>query len=83
MERGEEPLARLVASDDRGEQRRAAHGRDVVRGIARAARHHLRRVVLENQHRRLARHAGDASVDELVGNRIADDRDAASGQCVD
>ena len=55
---------------------RAAETGDVVRGIAGAAGHDLGRVVFEDQHRRLARHAGDAAVDELVGDQIAEDDDA-------
>ena len=38
-------------------ERAAAERRDVVRRVARSAGHHLRRVVLQDQHRRLARHA--------------------------
>ena len=70
---------RLVAPDQAGQARAAAERRDVVGGVAGAAGHDLGRVVLEDQHRRLARHARDLAVDELVGDEVADDR--ARGGC--
>ena len=61
----------------------AAERGDVVRGVAGAAGDHLGRVVLEDQHRRFARDAGDLAVDELVGDEVADDEDAAAREAVD
>ena len=61
----------------------AAERRDVVRGVAGAAGDHLGGVVLQDQHRRLARDPGHLAVDELVGDQIADDQDAAAGKAVD
>ena len=72
-------LACLVFPGEADDLRAAAERGDVVRGVARAAGQNLRRVVLKNEHRRLARHARHAAVDELVGDQIADDRDAARG----
>ena len=63
---------------------RPPRARDVVRGVAGAARQHLGRVVFENQHRRFARHARDAAVDELVGDQIAEDTTTRGvGEAVD
>ena len=70
-------LARLVFPREAHDLRAAAERRDVVRGIAGAAGQNLRGVVLKDEDRRLARHARDAAVNELVGNEIADDRHAA------
>ena len=61
-----------IGADQPGEPRAAAERRDVVGRVARAARHHLCRVVLEDQHRRLAGYARHLAVDELVGDEIAD-----------
>ena len=63
--------------------RAAAERRDVVRGVAGAAADDLGRVVLQDQHRRFARHAGDFAVDELVGDEVADDQHAAAREAVD
>ena len=51
---GRQATARFVASDDADQIRPAAQRGDVVRGVAAAAGHDLRGVVLEDQHRRLA-----------------------------
>ena len=51
---------RLVAAGDADRGGAPAERRDVVGGVAGAARHDLRRVVVEDQDRRLARHARDA-----------------------
>ena len=62
----------------------ALQRRDVLHRVPGAAGHDVRLVVLENQDRRLARHAGDhAAVDELVGDEIADDGDAAGREAID
>ena len=74
---GNEPAPGLVAPDEPHQARAPAQGRDVVGGIAGAARHHLGGVVLEDQHGRLARHAGHAPVDELVRDQVAKDDDPA------
>ena len=66
-----------------GERRAAAERRDVVGRVAGAAGHHLGGVVLEDEHRRLARDAGDLAVDELVGDQIADDEHAPAREAVD
>ena len=79
----QQPAAGLVAADDADQSRAAAERRDVVGGVAAAARHDLGRVVLEDQHRRLARDARDAAVDELVGHDVADDGDRPAPQRVD
>src|SRR4029077_4536890 len=63
--------------------RAAAECRHVVGRVAGAARHDLRRVVSEDQHRRLARHTRDLAVDELVGNEIADDQHTPAAEAVD
>ena len=61
----------------------AAERGDVVRRVAAAARHDRRRVVAEDQHGRLARHPRDLARQELVGDHVADDRDAALPERVD
>ena len=75
--RRQQPPARLVAADHADQRRAAAERGDVVGGVAGAAGHDLGRVVLEDQHRRLARDARHAAVDELVGDEVADDGDAS------
>ena len=62
---------------------RAAERRHVVGGVAGAARHDLGGVVLEDQHRRLARHARDAAVDEFIRHDVADDGDGPAPQRAD
>ena len=79
----EQPAPGFVAAGDPDQARGAAERRDVARGVAGAARHDLGRVVVQDQDRRLARHARDLAVDELVGDQIAGDHDAAPGQRVD
>ena len=74
----EQPSSRLVAAGQANQRHAAAKGRGVVRRVARAAGQHFGRVVFENQHRRLARHARDATVDELVGDQIAEDDDVGA-----
>ena len=76
----EQPIARLVASGERHQPHRSAETGDVVRGIAGAARHDLRGVVLEDQHRRFARHARDAAINEFVGNQITEDDNALTAE---
>ena len=79
----EQPPAFRIGADEPGETRAAAERGDVVGRVAGAAGHHLGRVVLEDQHRRLARHARDLAVDELVGDEVADDEHAAAREAVD
>src|SRR5262249_55599591 len=43
----------------------------------------LGRVVLEDEHRRFARDAGDLAVDELVGDEVADNEHATARETVD
>ena len=80
---GEQPAAFGIGADEPGEARAAAERGDVVGGVAGAAGHHLRRVVLQDEDRRLARDAGDLAVDELVGDEVADDEHAAAREAVD
>jgi hypothetical protein len=77
------PLACLIFPCEADNLRPAAQRRDVVRRVTGAARNNLRRIVLKNEHRRLARYARDAAVDELVGDQIADHRNAARGKCIE
>ena len=72
-----------IGADQARQARAAAERRHVVGGVAGAAGDHLGRVVLEDQHRRLARDAGDLAVDELVGDEVADDQHAAAAEPVD
>ena len=74
--------ARFVAADERHEPHGSTEARDVVRGIAGAAGNDRGRVVFEDQHRRFARDAGDAAIDEFVGDQIAEHHDtlAAAGR---
>ena len=79
----EKPSPFGVGADQSRKAGAAPERGNVVRGVARAAGHHLGRVVLEDQHRRLARDAGDLAVDELVGDEVADDQHAAAAEPVD
>ena len=79
----QEPAALGFGADEPRQPRTAAERGDVVRRVAGAARHHLGRVVLQDEHRRLARHAGDLAVDELVGDEVADDEHAPAREAVD
>ena len=82
-QRREQAPAGFVAAGETDERRAAAEACGVVRGVPRAARQHLGRVVLEDQDRRLARDARDAAVDELVGEQIAENDDRGVGEAVD
>ena len=73
VQRRRQPPGGLVASDDTGQNRAATKRGHVVRRIATCARHDLRRVVLEDQHRSLARDARDTTVHEFIGDDVADD----------
>ena len=42
-----------------------------------------RRVVLENHHRRVARHARQPAIDELVGDKVAHDEHPRAAEAVD
>ena len=55
---------------------RAAERRDVIGGVAGSSGDDLGRVVVEDQHRRLAGHARDVAVNELIDDQIAEHRDA-------
>ena len=83
MKAREQPAAFRVGADEAGEARAPAERGDVVRGVAGPAADHLGRVVLQDEHRRLARDARDFAVDELVGDQIADDQHAAAREAVD
>ena len=83
MEGSRQPPPFGIGADHSGKTHMPTERGRVVRGIAGAARDDLRRVVLENQDRRLARHPGHLAVDELVRNQIADDEDAAAREAVD
>ena len=73
-----QPASLGIVSDDPGETRTAAQRGDVVRRISSATCQHLGRVVLQNQHRGLARHPSHFAINELVGNDVADDENTAS-----
>src|SRR4029434_9190610 len=83
MERFEKATGGLVTAEHCGEQRRAAHRSDVVGRVTCAARYHVGRVVLEDEHGRFTGHARHATVDELVSDRVADHRNAVAWQLVD
>ena len=67
-----------------------AHGQDihsqirqVICGVGSAAGHHGAFAVLQDQHRRFARHARNFAEDELVGHQIAQHRDGELGEGFD
>ena len=72
-----------VAADDSRETCASTERGDVVGRVARAARHHLGRVVFQDQHRRLARNARDFAVDELVDDDVADHEHATVAESID
>ena len=72
-----------IDADQSDEAGAAAERRDVVGGVSRSARHHCRRVVFQNQDRRLTRDAGHLAVHELVRDQIADDEHAPARKAVD
>ena len=65
----------IVGADHSHETSHGTQRGHVVRGVARATGSDLRGVVLEDQHRSLARHPIQAPVNELVRDEIADHRD--------
>ena len=79
----QEPAARFVLSDDAHHAGRTAERGDVARRVAGAARDNLRRIVIEDEDGRLARHARDVAVDELVDDEIAEDGRSHAGEAVD
>src|SRR4051812_27011280 len=76
----EKPSPFGIGPDQAAETRAAAERGDVVRGVPGAAADHLRGVVLQDEHGRLARDARDLPVNEFVGDDVADDEDAAAGE---
>ena len=80
---GQQPPALRVGSDDSREQRATAERSHVVGGVTGAARDHFGCVVLQDEHGRLARHASDLAVNELVGDDVADDEHSTAGKAVD
>jgi hypothetical protein len=80
---GHQASALGVAADQPGETRASAQRRDVVGRVARTAGNHLGRVVFQDQHRRFPRHARDLSVDELVGDDVADHQHPAVAEALD
>ena len=82
-ERVEQAASLIVASHAAEERGTPVERGDVGGGVARAAGHDHRRVVLEDEDGRLARDPRHASVEELVGRDVADDHRAAAGEGVD
>ncbi len=80
---GNQPSPWIVAAGEADKGDASAERRRVVGGIARTAGKNLGRVVLEDQNRRLARHASHAAVHELVGQQIAQDDDAQPRKAID
>src|SRR5690606_23512112 len=74
--RADQPAADLVAPDQAHQPHRAAERGHVGGGIARAPWDDLGGSVLEDEDRRFARDSRDTAIDVLVGDEIADDRDA-------
>ena len=63
-------------ADDAHRHGRAAQGADVVDGVGAAAQAHVRAVVLEDEHGRLAAHPLHGAVEELVGDQVGQHEDA-------
>ncbi len=72
--------ARLVLADGANHAHLGAERGDVVGRVARAAGDHLGRVVLEDEHRRFARHASHLTVDEFIREEIANDREFGAAE---
>src|SRR5688572_18520169 len=83
LQRFHQPIARIVAPRRAGKRDLAAKRRDIRRRVARAARNDHGVVVLEDEHRRLARTPREPAVDELVGDEIADDEHAGAPETID
>src|SRR5262245_39528619 len=66
----EQPPPFGIRADQTRERCAAAERGDVGGGITGTAGDELRRVVLENENRRLARNARDLSVYEFVGDQV-------------
>ena len=82
-QRVEQPTARFVLSGESNRDGRTAERRNVARRVAGSSRNDLRRVVVQDQHRCLARDARDVAVNELIDNQIAKHRDADVGKSID
>ena len=80
---GEQAAPFRVGADEARQPRARRRARRRCSPRCRRRRRTSRRVVLEDEHRRLARDAGDFAVDELVGDQIADDEHAAAAEAVD
>ena len=80
---GHQPAALRIVSKDAGKRGASAERGNVGRGVSRSARNNLCRVVVEDQDRRLARHARELAVDELVDDEIAENGNAGAGKAVD
>jgi hypothetical protein len=79
----DERAPRLVVADRADDCGVRAERGEVGGAVGRAARHGLRALVPQNQHRSLARHATDLAVHELIRDQVADDHDAPFGKLRD
>ena len=80
---GQQPPSLRIDAGEPGQHGAPAERGDVVGGVAGAAGDDFGRVVLEDENRRLARHARHLTVDELVGDQVADDQHAPAREPVD
>ncbi len=64
----------VITNGGDGQDARAERS-EVVGGVGSAARNDVRFAMLEDQDRRLARDAGDFTVLEFIGNKIAQEND--------
>ena len=78
----EQQASRLVVAHHAHRQHGDAQRGQVVNRVATAAGNHGALAVLEDQHRRFARDAGDFAVDEFVGHQIGDHRDGEAREGV-
>src|SRR3954469_18384015 len=74
--RVEEPRARLILPGKSNRGCRPAERSHVVCGVARPSRHDFSGVVIQDEHRCLARDSRDIAVNELVDDQVAKHRDA-------
>ena len=72
-----------VLAHDAERQRLAAERPDVVHGVRAAAQAHVARLVLQDQHRRLAADALDTAVHELVRHQVGEHQHAPATEGAD
>ncbi len=75
VQRFDQQMTGLVVADHAHGQHVHTQRRQVHDGVAASAGHHRALAMLQDEHRRLPRDAGDLAENELIGNQVTEHRD--------